>query len=244
MRILRLLTALLCFILSVMANAETYVVAVGIAKYQNIPSLVLPENDAKTIAKLYRTRTKKVITMTGRYATRANIVKAMNDQFKRAKEGDMIVFFFSGHGYEGGFCPYDMDVKEKNALSYEDVYSAFRQSKATRKVVIADACMSGGLRKEKQTNHSVPSHPSDVVLFLSSRTKEYSIESRKMKNGDFTTYLDRGLRGGADTNRDRVITAKEIFTFVRNGVKGISKDKQHPVMWGNFDDNFIMVDWR
>ena len=244
MKMLRIFATLLFLALALVVNAETYVVAVGIAKYQNISGLVLPENDAKTIAKLYKTRTDNVITMTGRYATRANIIKAMTDQFKRAKKGDMVVFFFSGHGYEGGFCPYDIGKKKQNALSYEDVYAIFRQSKATRKVVIADACMSGGLRKEQSNSHSSHSKSSDVVMFLSSRTNEYSIETQKMTNGFFTAYLDRGLRGGADINKDRIITAKEIFTFVSDGVKSISQNKQHPVMWGKFDDNFIMVDWR
>ena len=81
-------------------------------------------------------------------------------------------------------------------------------------------------------------------MFLSSRTNEYSIEKRNMKNGFFTAFLERGLRGGADTNKDKVVTAKEIFTFVSNGVKNLSQGRQHPVMWGNFDDNFIMIDWR
>ena len=234
---------LFIFLLCVLPlRAETYVVAVGIAKYQHINGLLLAEEDAKAIAKLYKTRTKNVITMTGKYATRANILKAMNDQFSRAKKGDMIVFFYSGHGYEKGFCPYDMGKGNKNVLSYNDIYAVFRKSKATRKVVIADACMSGGLRQETHsTNHA---NRSDVLMFLSSRTKELSIESTNMKNGFFTTYVERGLRGGADSNRDNVITAKEIFVFVSDGVKKISKNSQHPVMWGNFDDNFVMMDWR
>lgn len=243
-RVTRCLILILFSVLAITLNAETYVVAVGIAKYQNISGLVLPENDAKTIAKLYKTRTKNVITMTGRYATRANIIRAMTDQFKRAKKGDMVVFFFSGHGYEGGFCPYDMRTNKRNALSYNDIYAIFKKSKASRKVVIADACLSGGLRQEQSTSNSSQNKSSDVVMFLSSRTNENSIENRKMKNGFFTSYLDRGLRGGADNNKDKIITAKEIFSFVSKGVKDISKNRQHPVMWGNFDDNFIMIDWR
>lgn len=230
---------LLCFL---PLKAEVYVVSVGIANYQNINDLVLAENDAKVMAKLYKTRTKNVITITGKYATKANILKAMSDQFGRAKKGDMVVFFFSGHGYKDGFCPYDMVSPKKNSLSYNEIYAVFRQSKATRKVVIADACMSGGLRKEpNSSNHT---NNSDVVMFLSSRTKELSIESPRMQNGYFTTYLERGMRGGADTNKDRLVTAKEIFVFVSDGVKKISKNRQHPVMWGNFDDSFVMVDWR
>lgn len=229
----------LCFL---PLRAEVYVVSVGIANYQNISGLVLAENDAKVMAKLYKTRTKNVITITGKYATKANILKAMSDQFGRAKKGDMVVFFFSGHGYENGFCPYDMVSPKKNSLSYEEIYAVFRNSQATRKIVIADACMSGGLRKESpSSNHT---NSSDVVMFLSSRTKELSIESPRMQNGYFTTYLERGMRGGADANKDRLVTAKEIFVFVSEGVKKISKDRQHPVMWGNFDDEFVMVDWR
>lgn len=244
MRHIRLVSLILLVTLTLSANAETYVVSVGIANYQHIKGLKLPENDAKTMANLFKTRTKNVITMTGRYATHENITKAMSDQFKRAKKEDMVVLFFSGHGYEGGFCPYDMGYKNEHALTYEDVYSIFRKSKAKRKVVIADACMSGGLRQESNSG-SRPSHRnSDVVMFLSSRTNEYSIESGKMVNGFFTTYLERGLRGGADSNKDRIVTAKEIFAFVSNGVKSISNNRQHPVMWGSFDDNFIMIDWR
>lgn len=239
-----ILIVVLLILISVPASAETYVVAVGIAHYQDSrANLLLPENDAKSVAKIYKTRTKNVITITGKYATRSNIIKAMSDQFKRAKSGDMVVFFFSGHGYEGGFCPYDIGVKFKNALNYEDVYAIFRKSKATRKVVIADACVSGGLREESYP-HNSQSTKSDVVMFLSSRTNEYSIEKRNMKNGFFTAYLERGLRGGADANKDKVVTAKEIYTFVSEGVRDLSQGLQHPVMWGNFDDNFIMIDWR
>ena len=234
---------LILFLLCVLPlRAETYVVAVGIANYQSISDLRLAENDAKVMAKMYKTRTKNVITITGRYATRANILKAMTDQFGRAKRGDMVVLFFSGHGYEKGFCPYDMGAGDRSALTYNDIYAVFRKSKATRKIVIADACMSGGLRKESHSSNHTNS--SDVVMFLSSRTKELSIESPRMQNGYFTTYLERGMRGGADTNKDKLVTAKEIYVFVSNGVKKISKDRQHPVMWGNFDDNLVMVDWR
>lgn len=238
---LRTVLSILLLLSQGVARAETYVVAVGIANYQNIPGLSLTENDAKTVAALYKAHTRNVITMTGRYATRANIIKAMHDQFARAGRGDMVVFFFSGHGYGGGFCPYDMGRKYRNALSYEDVYSAFRGSKASRKVVIADACMSGGLRQEK---HSRGKAASDVLMFLSSRTSEYSIENRRMKNGFFTACLDRGMRGAADTDRDKVITARELFTYVSEGVRRLSGNRQHPVMWGHFDDNFVMMDWR
>ena len=65
-----------------------------------------------------------------------------------------------------------------------------------------------------------------------------------MMNGVFTTFLLRGLRGGADVDLNRKITAKELFHFVNKGVRERSKEKQHPVMWGKFDDNYVLMDWN
>lgn len=81
------------------------------------------------------------------------------------------------------------------------------------------------------------------MLLLSSRTNENSIERYDMKNGFFTEYLRKGLSGNADANRDRTITAKELFDFVSKGVADISNDKQHPVMWGNFEDSMPVMKW-
>ena len=80
------------------------------------------------------------------------------------------------------------------------------------------------------------------MLFLSSRTNEVSRESR-YKNSLFTIFLERGLRGGADTNRDRYITARELYDFVHKGVIEASGNKQHPVMWGKFDNNMTVINW-
>ena len=235
-----LLAILSCMVM--LCHAETYVVCVGVANYQNIGSLLLPEKDAKSIAKMYKTHTNNVILITGKYATHDTIIKALKDQFRRAQKGDYVVFFFSGHGYLGGFCPYDMGVRHENGLSFKEIYAVFRESRASHKIIFADACYSGSLRRGNKTTK--PETASDVLLFLSSRSNESSIETPKLKNGFFTAYLERGLRGGADVNKDKRITANEIFSFVSNGVKKVSNDRQHPVMWGKFSDNFVLLDWR
>lgn len=64
---------------------------------------------------------------------------------------------------------------------------------------------------------------SNVMLFLSSRDNETSIERKDMKNGFFTTCLVSALRGKADSNRDRTISAKELFKFVSDNVRALSK---------------------
>jgi hypothetical protein len=59
----------------------------------------------------------------------------------------------------------------------------------------------------------------------------------------FTIFLERGLRGGADTNKDRRISARELYDFVHQGVIEASGSKQHPVMWGKFDNDMTVIKW-
>lgn len=246
MKRLLIIIILLCGILfpiSTEAKGDIYVVAVGISDYENISDLRLPEQDAKDIAELYKIKTRHVILITGRFATKERILKALNDQFSRADENDMIVFSFSGHGYQGGICPYDMTNEKSDGITYQEIRNILKLSKAKRKMIFADACFSGGIRSGGNTV-SNNADDSDVLLFLSSRGGETSIENGFMTNGYFTFFLLRGLRGGADEDLNRIITAKELFDFVHNGVVEKSDGKQHPVMWGHFDNDAVMMDWR
>jgi uncharacterized caspase-like protein len=238
----RLVLLVVLCLTGLFAKAETYVVVVGIANYKYISSLTLPEKDAKSIADLYKRKTKNVILITGRYATKKNILKALSSQFGRAKADDEIVFSYSGHGYVGGICPYDMSGKS-DGLSYKEILSRFKQSKAGRKIIFADACMSGGFRVESHEAPSSAMSSSNVLTFLSSRNNEYSQESAFMSNGVFTTYLLGGLRGKADVDRNRKITAKELFSYVSKSVSDKTNGKQHPVMWGRFRDDMVVMEW-
>ena len=240
-----ILSILLCmsFVTLWASRGIFYVVVVGVSDYQSIPSLLLPERDAQMIAALYKRQTTNVILLTGKYATKKRILQSLKLQFSRAQKEDMVVLAFSGHGYPGGFCPYDMTQNIGSGISYEEIQAILKQSKAKKKMVWADACFSGGLRI-KGSSTRFPDENVDIVFFLSSRTNETSIENPFMTNGLFTTYLVRGLRGGADVNQDKKITAKELFEFVHKRVLNKSGGKQHPVIWGNFADDYVVMDWN
>ncbi len=236
----KIVSIIICLLVScIFASAQnTYVVVIGIANYPNVNQLVLPGKDAKAVSEFYKEFTPNVITLTGKYATKAAIIKALKDQFSRATENDAVVFFFSGHGFEGGLCPYDIKPGDQNTgLWYEEVQEIFYNCKAKRKIVFADACFAGGL-----TGWYAKTSPKDLelLLFLASRYNETSMELPFMTNGVFTTYLLRGLRGNADENNDGTITAKELFSYVSRGAIYKTNDRQHPVMWGKFNDNMIL----
>lgn len=204
--------------------------------------LSLPAKDAQTITWLYSQNTNlQYCQLLNHEATRANIVSAMNRIFAQAGTNDIVVLFYSGHGYPGGFCAYDGN------LSYNAIRKSMAKSKCKNKMIFADACFSGKIRTNGRTasNQELSAaKKANVMLFLSSRSNEASIERRNMANGFFTTYLQKGLRGGADTNKDRIITAKELFNYVHKNVVNLSKGKQHPVMWGKFSDNMPVMIWK
>lgn len=227
--------------LSPTVNGKVYLVSAGIADYPGEANdLTLPAKDAQTIAWLYTKNTAVDYSLLlNEQATKKSILAAIRKVFRKATANDIVVFFYSGHGYAGGFYVYDGN------LSYGEVRKAMSISKCQNKMIFADACFSGDMRTGSRQSQSAvnAAKNANVMLFLSSRSNETSIESRSMKNGYFTTYLQKGLRGGADANRDRVITAKELFKYVHAGVVELSNDKQHPVMWGKFSDNMPVMKW-
>ena len=238
------LLLLLAFLLTpAVARGDTYAVLVGIAQYQQADAnLRLPVSDAKAVAAIYEARGAHVTTLYDRQATRSQILKTLSAVLSQAGKDDTVLFFFSGHGGTGYLCPYDMSARKGSELRYTDVAAIYKACTARTKLMFVDACHAGGFRLSARKGPD-KAGMSDVLLFLSSRTGETSIESPRMTNGFFTTYLARGLRGGADANGDRKVTAHELFTFVHDGVTDVSADKQHPVMWGNFDDDLVLMDW-
>ena len=231
------------FLLSVCSTtfAKVYLVSVGISDYPGTENdLTLTVNDAKGISWLYSKNTNVAYTqLLDQQATADNVLQALQETFKNASVNDIVVFFFSGHGYPGGFVVYD------KLLSYAKIRKAMAKSKCKNKMIFTDACFSGRIRtSEKNSSTDIAAaRKANVMLFLSSRSNEKSIEKGNMQNGYFTTYLLRGLRGKADADRDRIITAKELFDYVHAGVVKLSEDRQHPVMWGKFPDNMPVMIW-
>lgn len=240
----RILISVLLLSLSCVGFAHTYLVAVGVADYPGTSSdLTLPANDARAVVDVYKANspanTLTYVVLTNSQATKDRITRAITQVFAQAKKDDIVVFFFSGHGYNGGFCAYDGNI------SYKQVRKAMAKSKSNNKMMFIDACHAGGVRQEA-TNAEHNPVPADmkranVMIFLSSRTDEYSLESPSMKCGYFTTYLTRGLRGSADTNSDNIVTARELFLYVNGGVADFSNGRQHPVMWGRFSNDMPVI---
>lgn len=224
------------FVCAVPVQAKVYLVSVGIADYPGKENdLRVCDNDAKTIAKVFQaTKDASVSVLVNGEATQASLLSTMHSAFANAQSDDAVILYFSGHGTPGAIVCHDGE------LTYQHIFRMLKGCKASKKIIIADACYAGKMRTTRQqsTNYNSQS----VMLFLSSRTNERSKET-KFKNSLFTIFLERGLRGGADTDKDRQITARELYDFVHKGVIEASGNKQHPVMWGKFNNDMTIIKW-
>lgn len=230
-------------------KSKIYLLAVGVSQYANesIPKLRMPVNDVDTITQIMLQRNSEVVVLKNEAATGDSIRHTMERLFAKAGRRDMVMLYFSGHGYTGGFCPYDFNMGgEKCCLSYEDVRKVLAKSKAYGKFVMADACHSGGLRQpavvKKDSLGEARIKKSQIMLFLSSRGNESSYETPLYDNGYFTKYLAEAFKGAADADKNGRITAWEMYAYVYKKVVEAVQGRQHPVMWGYFNKRLILMD--
>ena len=245
----RFLLGALFFIHIIEMNAQhVYVVSVGVADYQYINDLRFTEADVQTFNTIMTQHNAEITTLTGPQATHANILKTVRSVFAKASQEDAVIFFFSGHGYEGGFCCYDMRTNSYlGGMSYQEMQILFRNCRAGRKMVFADACFSGGLSKQRTQLQVQSVANNEVMFFLSSKLDETSIELPQGPNGLYTYYLAKGLCGEADANSNRIISASEICSYVSDKVASWASHvphNQHPTVWGNYNKSMTIISWK
>lgn len=257
------------FIFSPLMASNTYVLSIGINDYANINDLNLCVNDATDFGSFMENNGAIVEYVLNSDATHENIIGRIRKFIATAKPDDTVIFFFSGHGYEGGFCCWEMATntpsqtnpvisstilnkdqtnslnKYYGGISYPELQVLFRSCKSKNKIVIADACFSGGLSKGAFTNTSVQSaKKGDILFFLSSQQNETSLETPNGKNGLFTHFLLNGLSGEADLNNDKKITIGECVSYVSQNVDSYASrlgHSQHPRALGSYNENIPLI---
>ena len=127
-------------------SAKVLLVAVGIGDYPKpINPLNLPTKDAIAIKKLIdKNGDSGTAILLDKEATKSAILSEIHARFDHASTDDIIIFFFSGHGYKGGFVAYDGE------LPYSLIREAMGSSKCKNKMIFADACFSGKMRQGKR----------------------------------------------------------------------------------------------
>lgn len=231
------------------AYAKTYIVAVGLNNYDpsgNCTSLPCSVGDAQAISSFFHNHhNSEVFMLKDNNATRDHILRVLRAQFAKAGDNDQIIFAYSGHGFDGGISCYDSDGQGNTRLILcSEIQDILRASKARRKVMFINSCHSGSFSKKYRDDPRIrrfnPNN-SDIMLYMSSRANENSWEAYEMTNSFFFDRLLEALKGAADVNGDKKVTARELFNYVNEKVIADTEGMQHPQMYGKFPDDMVVI---
>ncbi|MDR1023031.1 MAG: caspase family protein [Prevotellaceae bacterium] len=193
---------------------------------------------------------QQIVLLIDEDATRKNVMAAIQNTYSKAGKNDIVIFYFTGHGAQGAFVTREFDGSNldeyKGLLLHDELQYAFSRSPAKYKYLIADACHAGSFTqagaKQADTRargafyQAFEQPKGGSVLLLSCMGNEVSIESRGVRQGIFSHYLLRGLKGESDSNKDRVISITELFDYVNGSVRDFTQGRQNPVIAGSYDE--------
>ncbi|MGB3546476.1 MAG: caspase family protein [Saprospiraceae bacterium] len=232
------------------AGGKVYALIVGVSTYSHMPVLRFPDDDAYRIYGFLKSPEggavpdERLKILIDEDATRANILGELRSLFRRAGPQDLVFIYFSGHGQPGAFLPIDYNGTD-NKLYHRELRELLDASPARYKLLLADACHSGSLLSARDG-----SEPTDILqryytelskaaagtaLLMSSKSNETSLESSGLRQGVFSHFLIRGLKGEADRDGDRVVTMRELYQYVRERTSEYTGGLQSPLLQGDFD---------
>ena len=77
--------------------------------------------------------------------------------------------------------------------------------------------------------------PGSTLLPYPTLFQSTSIEFQGLRQGVFSHYLIKGLKGEADRNQDKIVTVEELYQFARKETQAYTSYRQNPELHGNFD---------
>src|SRR3954469_234473 len=238
-----LLAAALLLLICQPAFAEKRVaLVIGNAAYQNVARLPNPVNDSATIATTLKGAGFDVVDSRHDLMA-AETRRALRDFADRARDADIAVVYYAGHGIEVDGTNYlipvdaklerDTDVYDE-AFSLDRVLLAIEPAKRLR-LVILDACRDNPFAKTmKRTVASraigqglakvEPTSPNMLIAY-SAKAGSTALDG-DAKNSPFTTALAKHLTTpGLDVRR--------AFGFVRDEVLKTTINRQEPFVYGS-----------
>lgn len=234
-------------------QGNTWVVSIGVGKYEHAPSLQYTLADAKVFADAFsqvglvpESNINRIADGLAAAEKASALTKLLTQRMQSAGTADTFILFFAGHGFTDrdgttylALADFDPKRASETGLSTRQLRELLDECPARVKFVILDSCFSGGFsaadRIDGQAVVDQLKRARGTVAICSSTSKQESLEASDLGHGVFTYWLNRGLRGEANTEIDNVIDSAELFRFVKDRVmKMASETQQHQQQptWG------------
>ena len=241
---------------------------VGVGHYQNktFPQLPYADDDAGDFgAEIYRRnwRPSRVKILVNEHSTKANVQAVLEGYLTKVNKNDLIVLFWSGHGYSDPADPekvylacYDTDPRRPwTGFRMDRLIASLKEKGARNVIVIADTCHAGKLITRGERGLSIAPYfaqarrenrvPKGWIYMVSADADRKAVEDSAWSNGAFTYCLLQGLRGAADGfeglgKKDNIVTLRELRAYLQSSmpeetqrVLGVAR---HPLITTNSSD--------
>lgn len=235
-----------------MRKATAAALVIGIGRYENaeISALEYAESDARAFVEFLHSEhslvqdPENIKVLLGSKANKLSVLKALEWLTKVAPNPeDLVILYFAGHGYSEAkdtlLSCYDTEPAnlKSTAIRGSELREYWGSITAQRKVLLVDACHSGGLKGAYGQN-LVHSNLTDAlaatgsISFYASGPAQQSWGSEELKRGIFTHSVLNGLQGAADVDGDGKVSDKELAKHLQQEVPSLAKKigrTQNPV---------------
>jgi len=232
--------------------ARRWAVVVGVSKYRNagkagLADLAYADADATAFAALLKQRgwpESSIKLLVNEQATKGNVEVALESWLTKAGPDDLVVLFWSGHGFPDPadpekvyFACHDTDLSvPATGCRMDKARAAIEELKARNVVVLADTCHAGklvtrggkgvggiavgGYVEKLRQDAAVPK---GWIFMVSAETDRLAVEHSSWSHGAFTHCLLEALGGAADGfessgARDGVVTMGELRAYLTSAM--------------------------
>ncbi|MBU0509930.1 caspase family protein [bacterium] len=251
-------------------NSNAIVIILGIENYRNVAAVTYAQRDAATFRE-YAVKTLGVLDdknhlyyRVNNDVTRADLEKLFTGEgwvAKRVTPTTDVYIYYAGHGAPDieekvpYLIPYDGDPNyaRQTGFNLSRLYDELNHLPARSVTVFLDACFSGVTRENELLLAnarpvglavSSPAITSEKLLIFSATSgSQISSGDPDQKHGVFTYFLLKALRGEADTDGNRQLTADEVNQYLITHVErraGLLDREQTPQMQGR-DTGRVLV---
>lgn len=227
---------------------------VGVGEYPTyggIGRLAYPTADATAIGDQLQAQGYTVIRLLDSQAVRAAIRGALRNIREVLDQQDgTLVFFFAGHGWAPAdkrnfLATFDADASDlgNSGMALDEVLQLMQATGARRRVAWIDACRNEPGRSVTSSRVMAALDKAEGTrVLLSTRAGKLSYEDKDLKQGVFSYFLARALKGEA-ARGDGLMTFRDVADYVIENVQqyGLTRgDLQIPYEAGEASGDFLI----
>jgi hypothetical protein len=246
------------------------IIGVSRYRDESINDLQFADADARDVRDFLRRpegggfKPDDILYLENEQATVESVNAALDRILSQAGPDDLILLFIAGHGGPDPYAPQNLyyvmhDTRltdlPRTALPMTILQEKLSLARARRALIFIDTCHSAGLTGMGPAggrgleNNLINLYSAKLfkeegrAAITSSDVNELSYENKRWGGGHgvFTYALLEGLRGQADANADSLITAGEVFAYVRDRVRLETGFKQNPRSLYDFSGDFTLA---